>query len=38
MGSSAAISSPGETIEVDVQPGVPELQFKKADQPSLVEQ
>ena len=28
----------GETIEVDVQPGVPELQFKKADQPSLVEQ
>ena len=28
----------GETIEVDVQPGVPELQFKNAGQPSLVEQ
>jgi ATP-dependent Clp protease ATP-binding subunit ClpB len=27
----------GETIEVDAQPGATELQFKKADQPALVE-
>ena len=27
----------GETIEVDAQPGVTDLQFRKADQPALVE-
>ena len=27
----------GDTIEVDAQPGATELQFKKADQPVLVE-